>query len=94
MQVVDAGSGVPEDALQKIFQPFYRIDDARGRGTGGAGLGLAIADRAVRLHGGRATAANLPRGGLCVELLLPVLPLRQAPQLNERIQITENISAD
>lgn len=93
VQVVDAGSGVPEDSLQKIFQPFYRIDDARGRGTGGAGLGLAIADRAVRLHGGRATAANLPRGGLCVELLLPVLPLRQPTRSSERIQIIENISA-
>jgi len=42
IRVVDSGPGVPEDALDKLFRPFYRIDDARGRKTGGAGLGLAI----------------------------------------------------
>jgi len=51
VRVLDSGPGVPEEALEQIFQPFYRIDDARNRQTGGAGLGLSIADRAVRLHG-------------------------------------------
>ena len=47
VRVTDCGPGVPEDALDKLFQPFYRIGDDRGRGTGGVGLGLEIADRAV-----------------------------------------------
>jgi two-component system, OmpR family, sensor histidine kinase CpxA len=72
--VTDYGPGVPEDALERIFQPFYRIDDSRGRSTGGVGLGLAITDQAVRLHGGSVTASNLPEGGLSVEIRLPLQP--------------------
>ena len=72
IRVTDSGPGVPEDSLGKIFQPFYRIDDARGRSTGGVGLGLAITDQAVRLHGGSVKASNLPEGGLLVEIRLPL----------------------
>jgi signal transduction histidine kinase len=72
INVTDYGPGVPEESLEKIFQPFYRIDDARGRSTGGVGLGLAITDQAVRLHGGSVTASNLPEGGLSVEIRLPL----------------------
>ena len=72
LQVTDSGPGVPEDALTKLFQPFYRIDDSRGRHTGGVGLGLAITDRAVRLHGGSVQASNRPGGGLLVEIRLPL----------------------
>jgi two-component system, OmpR family, sensor histidine kinase CpxA len=72
VRVIDSGPGVPEDALDKLFRPFYRIDDARGRQTGGVGLGLAITDRAVRLHGGTVKAANRPPGGLVVEIRLPL----------------------
>ncbi len=61
IRIVDSGPGVPEDALDKLFRPFYRIDDARGRKTGGAGLGLAITERAVRLHGGTVKATNRPQ---------------------------------
>jgi len=71
VRVRDSGPGVPEDALDKIFRPFYRIDDARGRHTGGVGLGLAITERTVRLHGGSVKATNRPQGGLTVELRLP-----------------------
>jgi two-component system sensor histidine kinase CpxA len=74
VRVTDSGPGVPEDALKKLFRPFYRIDDARGRGTGGVGLGLAITDRAVRLHGGMVRAVNRPQGGLMVEIRLPLAP--------------------
>jgi two-component system sensor histidine kinase CpxA len=69
--VTDSGPGVPEEALDKLFRPFYRIDDARGRQTGGVGLGLAITERAVRLHGGRVKAVNRPEGGLMIEMRLP-----------------------
>jgi two-component system sensor histidine kinase CpxA len=72
LQVMDSGPGVAEDALQKMFRPFYRIDDARGRQTGGVGLGLAITERTVRLHGGRVKAMNRPEGGLVVEIRLPL----------------------
>jgi two-component system sensor histidine kinase CpxA len=74
VRVTDCGSGVPPDALEKLFQPFYRLDDARGRQTGGVGLGLAITERAVRFHGGRVAARNRAEGGLMVEIHLPLLP--------------------
>jgi two-component system, OmpR family, sensor histidine kinase CpxA len=73
LRVSDCGDGVPSDALERIFQPFYRLDDARGRQTGGVGLGLAIAERAVRFHGGRVSAMNRAEGGLMVEIRLPLM---------------------
>lgn len=73
VRVTDCGDGVPADALEKLFQPFYRLDDARGRQTGGVGLGLAITERAVRFHGGHVTAANRAEGGLMVEIHLPLI---------------------
>ncbi len=72
ISIADSGPGVPEEALDKLFRPFYRIDDARGRLTGGAGLGLAITERAVRLHGGTVKASNRPEGGLLVQIRLPL----------------------
>src|SRR5689334_19187619 len=71
ISVRDHGNGVPEDALEKIFRPFYRAEDARDRQSGGGtGLGLAITERAVRMHGGEIAAANAPDGGLSVEMRL------------------------
>jgi two-component system sensor histidine kinase CpxA len=74
VRVTDCGDGVPPDALEKLFQPFYRLDDARGRQTGGVGLGLAITERAVRFHGGSVSATNQPKGGLAVKIRLPLVP--------------------
>jgi two-component system sensor histidine kinase CpxA len=71
VRVLDSGPGVPDEALPKIFEPFYRLDDARNRLTGGAGLGLSIADRAIRLHNGQLRASNRKEGGLQVEIRLP-----------------------
>lgn len=79
IRVLDSGPGVPADALEKIFQPFYRLDDARNRQTGGAGLGLSIADRAVRLHGGQVRASNRAEGGLEVEIRIPAVPAFALP---------------
>ncbi|MEN8162755.1 MAG: ATP-binding protein [Acidobacteriota bacterium] len=73
VRVSDRGPGVPEAELSRIFEVFYRIEDARDRGRGGAGLGLAIAARAVQLHGGTITARNRDGGGLIVEIDLPRL---------------------
>ncbi|HZQ19374.1 MAG TPA: ATP-binding protein [Terriglobales bacterium] len=72
IRIQDSGPGVPAGELGKIFQPFYRIDDARGRSTGGVGLGLAITDQAIRLHGGSVRASNSPEGGLLVEIHIPL----------------------
>jgi len=69
--VRDAGPGVPEQHLAEVFEPFFRVEEARDRRRGGAGLGLAIAARAVRLHGGTIAARNRAGGGLEVELRLP-----------------------
>jgi two-component system, OmpR family, sensor histidine kinase CpxA len=74
VRVADSGPGVPTEALARIFEPFYRIDDARNRQTGGAGLGLSIADRAIRLHGGQLRASNRKEGGLEVEIRIPAAP--------------------
>lgn len=73
VRVSDCGPGVPAEALTKLFEPFYRMDDARGRQTGGVGLGLAITERAVRFHGGKVTALNRDGGGLVVEIRLPLI---------------------
>jgi two-component system, OmpR family, sensor histidine kinase CpxA len=72
LQVKDQGPGVPERALKSIFRPFYRLDLSRQRSTGGYGVGLAITERAVRLHGGAVTARNAAEGGLIVEMRLPI----------------------
>jgi len=71
VRIRDHGPGVPETSLEHIFEPFYRVDDARDRQSGGTGLGLAIAGRAVRLHGGSISARNALSGGLLVEIRLP-----------------------
>jgi two-component system sensor histidine kinase CpxA len=84
VRVTDCGPGVPEDALDKLFRPFYRIDDARGRQTGGVGLGLAITDRAVRLHGGTIRVSNRPQGGLLVEIRLPLASTKTTDIVDQR----------
>jgi two-component system sensor histidine kinase CpxA len=60
--VRDYGPGVPPEALEKIFAPFFRLDNARDASTGGVGLGLAIAHRAIALHHGRLWAENTEPG--------------------------------
>jgi two-component system sensor histidine kinase CpxA len=72
IRVSDRGAGVPESALERLFDPFFRVEDARERGAGGTGLGLAIAARSVHLHGGSIAARNGPSGGFVVDIVLPV----------------------
>ncbi len=73
ISVLDFGKGVSEKALEHLFEPFYREAEARDRTSGGYGLGLAIAKRAVQLHGGQITAENISGAGLQVEICLPKL---------------------
>ena len=72
ISVRDHGAGVAELELERIFQPFYRASEGRDPQTGGTGLGLAITERAVRLHQGSVTARNANKGGLIVEVRLPL----------------------
>jgi signal transduction histidine kinase len=74
VEVSDAGPGIREGDLARVFEPFHR-----GEGSDGVGLGLSIARRIAELHGGRVAARNLPCGGLCVEFVLPRAPA--APQV-------------
>ncbi|HUA82780.1 MAG TPA: ATP-binding protein [Bryobacteraceae bacterium] len=71
LKIRDYGPGVPESALIRIFEPFYRVEADRNRSSGGSGLGLSIARRAVELHHGSLHASNAAPG-LLVEIELPV----------------------
>jgi two-component system, OmpR family, sensor histidine kinase CpxA len=73
LKVIDSGPGVPEDELQEILKPFYRVDQARQSTSGGFGIGLAIADRTIQLHNGELRVSNGRRGGLVVEMRIPVI---------------------
>lgn len=70
IDISDKGPGVPEDQLNRIFNPFYRVDTSRTKKTGGFGLGLAIAARAIQLHHGEIVASNNPDCGLLVRIIL------------------------
>jgi signal transduction histidine kinase len=72
IQVRDHGPGVSSEHLEKIFLPFYRIPTINGESTNGAGLGLAITDRIVRMYGGSVSAVNALDGGLIVNLELSI----------------------
>ncbi|HYP13952.1 MAG TPA: ATP-binding protein [Bryobacteraceae bacterium] len=74
LRVRDFGPGIPEEDRERIFDPFYRVETHRDRATGGVGLGLAIAKRAVQLHHGSIRASN-SNPGLTVEIELPSLKL-------------------
>jgi two-component system sensor histidine kinase CpxA len=70
--VRDYGPGVPEESVSSLFKPFFRVEADRNRDSGGVGLGLSIAQRAVALHQGIIRARN-GQPGLLVEIELPVL---------------------
>jgi two-component system, OmpR family, sensor histidine kinase CpxA len=71
LMIRDHGKGVPENDLERIFQPFFRVAEARDRESGGVGLGLAIADRVIRFHGGTIRAENAQPAGLKVVIKIP-----------------------
>jgi len=71
VSVADNGSGVPEDALSRLFEPFYSADPSRDHKQSGYGLGLAIASSIIERHGGAIEARNQPGGGLEVSFRLP-----------------------
>lgn len=71
LRVLDEGPGIPPEQLDKVFEPFYRVEGSRSRETGGTGLGLAIARNIAQMHGGDITLRNRPERGLEAVLTLP-----------------------
>ena len=77
LRILDEGPGLPEDQLERAFEPFFRGESSRSRETGGTGLGLGIARNIARAHGGDLVLRNRDRGGLEALLTLPrVAPAR------------------
>jgi len=72
IQVSDHGPGIPEKEIESIFRPFYKVDQARSPQKGGFGVGLAIAERSVKLHKGDVRAFNRAGGGLTIEMRFPI----------------------
>jgi len=77
LRIEDAGPGIPAGDLEKVLDPFTRLETSRSRETGGIGLGLPIARAILRAHGGDVALSNRPEGGLQAEISLP---LAQAPR--------------
>ncbi|MBT2187289.1 ATP-binding protein [Sphingobium nicotianae] len=71
IDVEDEGPGIPEDRLNKVFEPFFRLEGSRNRETGGMGLGLASARAVARAHGGDVKLVNRVPSGLCATVTLP-----------------------
>jgi signal transduction histidine kinase len=69
--VDDSGPGIPEPELERVFEPFHRLDASRNRRTGGVGLGLAIARQTITREGGTVRLLNRPGGGLRAEVVIP-----------------------
>ena len=71
IRVRDDGPGIPEEELERVFEPFYRLESSRNRDTGGSGLGLSIARDVIQAHGGSLVLRNLPVHGLEAIVTLP-----------------------
>jgi signal transduction histidine kinase len=72
IEIEDDGPGIPPQELDRVFEPFHRVEPSRNRETGGVGLGLPIARNILRAHGGDVTLANRPTGGLKATVTLPM----------------------
>jgi signal transduction histidine kinase len=71
ISVCDEGPGIPPEELERVFEPFYRLESSRNRDTGGTGLGLSIARDVAQAHGGTLILRNRPEGGLEARLTVP-----------------------
>lgn len=82
INVDDDGPGIPKADRERVFERFIRLDDARGRATGGYGLGLAIVAQIVRMNGGRVVATDSPLGGARIRITFPRTKRRDEPDSN------------
>jgi two-component system, OmpR family, sensor kinase len=80
LEVADKGPGMTAEQADRVFERFYRADQARGRHTGGTGLGLAIVQALVSAHGGTVTVATVPGQGATFRITLPLAPEAHTPQ--------------
>ena len=71
IHIRDHGPGIPEAQLERVFEPFFRLEESRSRDTGGTGLGLSIARNIAQAHGGELVLRNIADGGLVALLVLP-----------------------
>ncbi|WP_162612122.1 ATP-binding protein [Flavonifractor sp. An306] len=71
VEITDQGIGIPQELLQQVFEPFFRVDPSRSRQLGGAGLGLSLVRAIAELHNGQVWAEPAPGGGSRFILLLP-----------------------
>lgn len=71
MLVKDFGAGIPESEQKKIFEPFYRVDKARSRQAGGAGLGLALCAEIANVHQAKLSIESVPQQGTTIRILFP-----------------------
>ncbi len=99
LTVRDSGVGIPNDAIEQIFERFYRVDSSRNRASGGSGLGLAIVRAVVEAHGGIILARNAQGGGAEFRVSLPLegaehLPLRTRPSLKHKVVSSTPKNAD
>jgi signal transduction histidine kinase len=85
LRVRDEGPGLPTEELERVFEPFYRVESSRNRDTGGTGLGLAIARDIAQAHGGSLVLRNLPEGGL--EAILSLPRVRPAERIKRTLTI-------
>jgi signal transduction histidine kinase len=92
VEIRDHGPGVSEELLSQIFKPFFRVEESRDTNSGGLGLGLSIAMRAVQVHQGAITAENA-KPGLKVKIVLPRLPSNEKVAMQTRDKSISPISA-
>tara|TARA_R110002020_G_scaffold192228_2_gene392272 strand:+ start:62 stop:673 length:612 start_codon:yes stop_codon:yes gene_type:complete len=84
--VEDDGPGIPETDLERVFDPFFRLEQSRSLETGGHGLGLSIARTIITAHGGDIWLANRQEGGLCASILIPLEGTSQETSVGDHAQ--------
>ena len=90
LKVEDSGIGIPEDSLEHIYERFYRVDKARSRAAGGAGLGLSIVHDMVERSYGTITVQARPGGGTRAQVLFPLASCEDIPPEMELHSDEEN----
>jgi signal transduction histidine kinase len=99
LRVRDDGPGIPDAELEKVFEPFYRLEGSRNRATGGTGLGLTIARNIAQSHGGDLVLGNRPEGGLEAVLTLPrqssthVSSSRNSRKTTKNAEVAQGVSS-